>query len=244
MKNIFQGNILITKKVAEVLGYEENEEIHYGWFTQDIYFQTFFYLSKRFGQPIIYDDYKDGGTWIFHIKEFNIQIYMNSSWVIFMMFGRIGNSRLNSPYTVKYQRRWRAERENLISLYGKERTPREQQILRDLFEKFKQIHSIDENKISDEEFERKYSNLWFEYVNRYNNDIINIDHKKFTAKYGQVYQNSYTRQALRVLDKFLKNMLTPIWVRDVPYNIKGQMTDKQASIYSKYINNINIEFKA
>lgn len=242
MQNIFQGNILITKKVAEALGFEINEETHYGWFTRDIYFQTFFYLSKRFGQPAIYDDYKDAGTWTFHVKEFDIEVHMNSSWVIFMMFGRIGNNRLHSPYAVKYQRRWRAERDNLICMYNEKRTEKEMLILRELFDKFKEIHNIDEEKISDEEFEEKYSHFWFEYINKYNEDIVNICYSEFTDKYGDVYQNSYTRRALRVLDKFLKNMLTPIWVRDVPYNIKGRITDGQSYYYSKYLNNIEIEF--
>lgn len=242
MVNIFQGNILITKKVSEALGYEENEETHYGWFTKDMYFQTFFYLSKRFGQPTIYDDYKDAGTWTFHVKEFDIQVHMNSSWVIFMMFGRIGNNKLHSPYSVKFQRRWRSERENLISLYGKEHTDREKMILTDLWKQFKEIHNIDEEKISNEEFEEKYGSSWFEYVNEYNNKIIAVDYQEISDKYGNTYQNSYTRHALRTLEKFLKNMLTPIWVRDVPYNIKGGMTDEKAYFYSRYDNNVKIEF--
>jgi hypothetical protein len=102
MFNIFQGNDLINRTIAKALSYEENQE--YSWFTSDMYFQTFFYLSKRFGNPSSFDDCKEAGAWAFKVKGYVIEIRMNASWVEFMMYGRIGNTRVNSPYTVKYMR--------------------------------------------------------------------------------------------------------------------------------------------
>jgi len=243
LKNIFQGNILINKKVADILGCKNEEDIKYGWFTQDIYFETFFYLTKRFGDPVIYDDYKDAGTWHFKVKDFAFHVYMNSSWVNFIIFGKIGNFELYSPATVKYQRRWRDESDKLIRLFSDEHNDKEKAILKQLFDKFKEENHIDEEKITDEEFDEKYSYSWYKFVNEYNNTIINVDFSEFTKKYGEVYQNAYTRRALRVLEKFLKNMLIPIYVRDVPYNIKGRISDEEANFYSRYENNIEIIFE-
>lgn len=64
--------------------------------------------------------------------------------------------------------------------------------------------------------------------------------EEFEQKYGQTYSNALTRHALKTLDKFLKNLLTPVWIRDVPYNIKGQMTPNEAYAASKYKNNLKI----
>ena len=66
---------------------------------------------------------------------------------------------------------------------------------------------------------------------------------EFIEKYGDVYQNAYTRHALRTLEQFLKNMLTAIWVRDCPFNIKGRMSDEEVRFYDRYTNNIKIEFQ-
>lgn len=241
MRNIFQGNTLLLKTVARVLGYTEN--IEHSWFTQDIYFSTFFYLTKRFGAPVIYDDYKDAGVWNFKVKQYTIQVYMNSSWVSFIMFGKIGNEGVHSPYVVKYRRRWCNERNNLVSLYGKTRTEREVEILTSLFEKFTIENSIDVDAISGDDFDKQYGQYWFEYINKYNNEVIGVNGKEFTEKYGEEYQNAYTRHALKTLEQFLKNMLTPIWIRDVPYNIKGSISDQEAANYSRYKENISIIFK-
>jgi hypothetical protein len=46
--NIFQGNDLLLKQVADSLGYEYDED-SYDSPTDGIYFQAFFYLTQRFG---------------------------------------------------------------------------------------------------------------------------------------------------------------------------------------------------
>lgn len=243
MRNIFQGNSLLLKTVARVLGYTNEEDIKYGWFTRDIYFSTFFYLTKRFGNPVIYDDYKDGGVWNFKVKQYVIQVYMNSSWVSFIMFGRIGNECVDSPYYVKYRRAWLANRDNLISVYSEKQTDKEVNIMINLFNDFQKEQGFDGGAITQEEFDKTYANKWFDYILKYNDRIINIDHGDITAKYGNEYQNAYTRHALKTLEQFLKNMLAPIWVRDVPYNIKGCISDHEAGNYSRYENNILITFE-
>lgn len=245
-KNIFQGNKLLNETVCRVLGYDVTDEnITHGWFTENIYTQAFFYLTKRFGNCDIYDDYKDGGLWNFSVKDYTIRIYLNSSWVSFIMFGKIGNMDVNSPYLTKYRREYRRKKDQLINTFkqdGEGWTDRERPIVEKLYKEFLEKHSINENNTTQEEWNEKHAYNWYECIESYNRGIINVNHIDILNKYGDTYQNSYTRHALRTLEQFLKNMLVPIWVRDVPYNIKGVITDKEASLYSRYKSNIKIEF--
>ncbi len=79
--------------------------------------------------------------------------------------------------------------------------------------------------------------MWYYHIEEYNENVIDLDPKEIERKYGKIYSNKQTRKALRVLSKFLKNMLTPIRIRDVGFNIKGECGDE----YGKYIG--NIEYK-
>lgn len=243
--NIFQGDERLLRVVSKTLGYEESEyNITRGIFTDDIYFTTFFYLTKRFGKGEIFDDYKDAGVWSFEVKDYTIQIYMNSSWVQFMIFGRKGNITVHSPYVVKMNREIQRNSSKYVSLFKSKHTALEERILREQFELFKSEKGIDESKISGEEFNEFYRYDWYNWMQKYNDEIINVDRKEFLSKYGDIYQNAYTRHALKTLEQFLKNMLTAIWIRDVPYNLKGRMTDEEARFYERYIDNIKIIFKA
>ena len=91
-----------------------------------------------------------------------------------------------------------------------------------------------------EGFEDKLGQKWFDRILEYNNEIIGVDLEEFREKHGKIYYSSKTRNALRTLDQFLKNMLTPIWIRDVPYNIKGVCSERE---FDRHINNVKIEFK-
>lgn len=242
--NIFQGDERLLRIVCRVLGYEENEEnTAYGWFTEDIYFSTFFYLTKRFGGCQVFDDYKDAGVWNFEVKDYTIQIYMNSSWVQFIIYGRKGNITVHSPYIVKVDRERIKKRAQMVRLHTDEKTDVEMQILQEQFELFQLKEGFKGEEILDEQFKERYGMAWYEWMDNYNNNIIDVDYDEFTAKYGKVYSNSYTRHALKTLDQFLKNLLTPFWVRDVPYNLKGRMTDEEARFYERFENNIIIKFK-
>ena len=75
------------------------------------------------------------------------------------------------------------------------------------------------NKPEEELTKEDFSGL-FEYARKYNNDVININKDSYD-KYGTYYSNAYTKRALKTLSQFLNNMLTPIWIRDCAYNIKG-----------------------
>lgn len=239
MFNIFQGNELIRKTIAKALGYDVNQE--HTWFTQDIYFQTFFYLSKRFGNPSLFDDYKEAGAWAFKVKNYIIEIRMNSSWVEFMVYGKISNMMVNSPYVVKHNREALRKRDLMISVHG-DWNENEKKIVDVLFETFLTENNIDKS-LPQKQFDKKYGIKWYEEICKYNKKIINVNYDEVVKLYGDSYQNSYTRHALKTLNQFLNNMLTPIWIRDVPYNIKGQLSDKNVSDYKRYINNIKIEFQ-
>lgn len=237
--NIFQGNQLLLNQVAKSLGYENPEN---SWFTEDIYLSTYFYLSKRFGPPAIYDDYKLAGTWDFKVKNYTIRIELNSNWVIFIVFGppKYRNYAARScPYWVKRRRLERLKEAELIDLFAQENTDEESQKIEDVFRKFCLDEGID-NSWTDERFQKEKLHDWIKFIDQYNNQVIGLDYDSFTAKHGSLYINSGIRHALRTLDSFLKNMLTPIWIRDVPYNIKGRC-DPKLDIYT---DNIPIDYLA
>jgi hypothetical protein len=240
MTNIFQGNDLIIKTIAKTLGYSEEQE--YSSFTEDIYFQAFFYLSKRFGEPSRFDDYKEAGAWRFKVKNYIIDVRLNSLWVEFIVYGKIGNHELNSPYIVKAIREKRKKEKLLLNEYGKWNET-ETIIVRNLFSEFLLENKIDESMEQDV-FDKEYSMKWFEYVCSYNIKILDVDFDEIVKKYGHSYQNSYTRHALKTLSQFINNLLTPIWIRDVPYNLKGQIKDKDLHLYERYQDNIKIEFQS
>lgn len=243
MFNIFQGDKRILTTVCKALGYEQTEEnITYGWFTEDIYPQTYLYLNKRFGKGSPYDEDKEAGAWTFKVKEFIIQIRMCSSIVSFMVYGRKGSTTVHSPYVVICNREHHKKRELLINMFATEYTPTEQKLLSEQFKLFAAEKEIDAD-ITEEVFDKTYSMQWFEWINDYNNRILNIDSKEIEQKYGTIYQNAYTRHALRTLEKFLHNMLTPIYIRDVPYNIKGRLSNQRASDFDRYRDNIKILYQ-
>lgn len=246
--NIFQGNNLIKGVIAKCLKYEPNQEST--WFTEDIYFEAFFYLSKRFGQPKILDDYKDGGTWDFSVKEYTIRLHLNSSWLEVIIFGdehknpmsknNFRNYSMRSPYMVKYWREQILKKSLFIDMFKEKRTKSETKVIENLFEKFKKEHNIDDTWTDEKFKEEGKENDWFDYVNNYNNSLININRDEFEKKYGSDYKNAKTKHALKTLEQFLNNMMTPIYVRDVAFNIKGNCDSRE---FNKYIDNIEIKLK-
>jgi hypothetical protein len=244
--NIFSGRNGISDVIAEALLYDKNQK--YDWFTKDMYFQTFFYLSKRFGQHKIMDDLKDGGTWNFKVKEYTIQISLNSSWVTFIIFGEGSKknklSRNNfiiyshrCPYWVKLWREQRKKSSLLLNLHVEKKTERELKIIKKLQDSFFKENGIDDSW-TDERFQKEKSNSWYRYLEKYNNDILGVDMDFYNKNYGQDYKNAKTKHALKTLRQFLNNMMTPISVRDASYNIKGRCGNE----FDKYVDNIKIEF--
>lgn len=239
--NIFQGSELLQKTVAESLGYESNQK--YSWFTQDMYFETFFYLSKRFGSPKIFDDYKDGGNWCFLVKDYQITISLNSSWVTFIVYGeyKISNQFTHHPYWVKTRRETLKKSDLLIKNLddSEKRSKYENMQIQKLLDNFQEKNNIPDN-INNEDFNEKYGyDFWYEEINNFNNKILDVNFEDY-EKYGQ-YSNSKTRHALRTLRQFIQNMLTPIWVRDCAFNIKGRMSDQEAYFFERYKNNVKIK---
>jgi hypothetical protein len=239
MFNIFQDNDLIRNAIAKALGYDVKQE--YNWFTKDIYFQTFFYLSKRFGTPSMFDNCKEAGAWSFKVKEFIIEVRMNSSWVEFMMYGKISNRTINSPYVVKLNRERNKKSELIINEYG-EWSEYDKRIADSLFEIFLAENNINKSSLTQKQFDRDFGMKWYNRICKYNSSVVNVDYEIITKLYGETYQNSYTRHAIRTLNQFLNNMLTPIWIRDVPYNIKGLISDENVDNCKRFENNIKIEF--
>ena len=225
MKNIFQGNILIRKCIADSLGYnfdESKEEFKFLWFTKDIYLAAFFYLTNRFGSPINYDDYKTAGTWNFLVKDFTIQITFRSTDLEIIVFGEKWH---NHGGLTKYQvKRQRLEHKNSHKLLHLD------------FNKNKIIW--DENHVNSEDVRKELesNDNVMDWIFEYNNKASGVNGLEIN---NIPYQNTYIRRALKTLSQFLHNMLTPIWIRDCSYNIKGRCETE----FEKYNNNINIHFE-
>ncbi len=225
MNNIFQGNSLIRKCIADSLGYnydKTKDEFKCGWFTKDIYLSAFFYLVNRFGIPEKYeDDYKTAGMWSFFVKDFIIQITFLSTYLQISIFGK--KWHFFGGLTEYDVRRNRLLRKNSHKLLHFVEISRDTEV------------SWNEKYVDTEEVEkglRESDNAW-EYLCRYNDKASGVDKLEINNK---PYQNSYTKRALKTLTQFLNNMLTPIYVRDVAYNIKGRCGDE----FAKYRDNIEI----
>ncbi|MDO6737108.1 hypothetical protein [Wenyingzhuangia sp. 2_MG-2023] len=242
--NIFQQSDILQNTVAKALGIEPNDK--YPWLiTSNMYFETYFYLSRRFGPPKILDDLKDGGTWDFAVKNYTIRICLNSSWVSFIVFGeyRLQNNFIHSGFWVKKQREERKKNHLLIKELENpsERTDYENEQIQILLNEFQKEQNIPDD-ITPEEFNDTYGvQFWYDKINDFNNKIIDVKLEDY-EEHGE-YSNSKTRHALKTLDQFIKNMLTPIYIRDRAFNIKGVLTDKESCDLVRYENNIKIEYK-
>lgn len=228
--NIFQGNELIREVIAEAWGYEPNQDDT--TFTEDMYFSAFFYLCNRFGPPRNGEKGRNVGEWVFRVKRYTVSIQMNSCWVQVLMFGdgtkenplarrNFRTYSFRSPYTVRTWREARRKKHLLVDLTDPSKEPENIAIQERLWNEFCQREGIDETW-TNERFETEKLRVWMDYVENYNGEVIGINYAQFTEKYGYVYSNSQTSHALRTLRCFLRNLLTPIWIRDVGYNIKGR----------------------
>ena len=255
--NIFQGRNGITEVVYDVLGYEKTEQICVS-ITKNIYFETYFYLCNRFGSPKVFDDYKKINVWNFNVKKYTITIELNSSWVTFIMFGEskknkclsknnFHNYSMRSPYWVKSWREQERKKHKLLNLYSEKKSKREQKIIDKLWNDFFDKNGLESEEWTNERFKNEKqengktkSDEWFELLQQYNRDIINVEKFEHYEKRG--YSNSKTKHALKTLRQFLNNMLTPIYIRDAPFNIKGRIDDKEASDLMRFEKNIEINF--
>lgn len=86
--------------------------------------------------------------------------------------------------------------------------------------------------------------LKMKYYDFYSDNIqkISINSEDFEQIIGEYYQTSEIGHALTILSSFLYNMLTPIFIRDCAFNIKGVIDDDDLENYEDYKNNIDIEY--
>lgn len=249
--NIFQGRNGITDVIYEVLGYEKNENMSCS-ITRDIYFESYFYLCNRFGTPRIFDDYKKINIWNFKVKNYVISIELNSSWVTFIIYGKISKNKfmsknnfqnyfVRSPYWVRYWRESIKNKSKLIDLMAEKKSKKDLKIIENLWNKFFDENGLESDEWTDERFEKEKKREWFKYLENYNTQIINPDSFSHLHEIKN-YSNSKTKHALKTLRQFLNNMLTPISVRDCGFNIKGRISDSDYKNCEKFENNIKIEF--
>jgi len=239
--NIFQDRNGIREVIKEVIGNEK-----------DIYFQAYFYLSNRFGHPKIFDDYKKSMIWSFNVKNYIIQIKLDTSSVIFMIFGKVNKNSIlsknnfenyssRSPYWVKYGRELNRNKGKYFDIFAKKRTKQQKTLLEKIYADFLAIHNPNNEGWIQDYSKETIVNLFTLFIEDYNEKVIGLENFKHYDKNG--YSNSKTRHALRTLRQFLNNMLTPISVRDVSFNIKGKMKHSEVHFYNRYVDNIKIEYK-
>lgn len=239
-RNIFHGNDDLMRLVNKTLNLGDGVSRRA---SEKIYHQAYFYLSERFGPHFEHDEYKIAGVWQFEVKDYIIEVVICSIWVTFIVYGDPGyDIGLKTPYWVKRNRELGRKRHLIAQIFKDERTEQENDIISEQATAFITHNDIDPN-IPLEEFNEKHMSAFVDWLIKYNDTIVGIDHDEIASKYGKVYRNSRSRHALRTLEQFLKNMLVPHYIRDVPYNITGRISYEDANMYNnRYDGNVKIEY--
>jgi hypothetical protein len=168
-------------------------------------------------------------VWRFEVKGYLVEIRFNASWVIFIVYGDPKKFPMCplSPYNV---RRFREEKRKRKQLFGTSKRTRKFE--KELWKKFVEENDIMNWEQSEWDADRKIQVKWADYVDAYNEAVIGIGTwEEWADRYGVVHINANIRHARRALEKFVKNMLAPIYIRDVAYNIKGEVKDMTCMRY-------------
>ncbi len=203
-----------------------------------IYLSAFFYLTKRFGVPEIYDSYKDAGNWNFKVKNYHIRIRLDSSGIVVLIYGKGKVTErfiFDSPYRIMQLRKMRKYQDVTLDqdrffVKSKHYDPKHQEKIIDCLNKFIEEHNIDDAYCQQHFGKPNDNECLYEINEMYEDQLFSIGEvEEIEQKYGRNYSNSRTRHAVKVLERFLRNMLEPIWIRDVAYNIKGRVPYKELS---------------
>ena len=203
MYNIFQANDTIKQQICKTLDLDSSDL----FFASPLYFTAFFYLQKRFGDYFILDKHKDAAVWGFKVKYYNIQIILSSNNVTFLVFGP-------KKYVPKYPLWAKIHRMSKKGLYTNPSIFFDKEAWKPIFKKH-----LEGQNINYLEATQEHLDCFCELVQQESTTVIKEQRGRYK---DEDYSNAYTRHALRTFDQFLKNMLTPIWVQDVGYNIKGR----------------------
>jgi len=250
MLNLTASNIrLLEKSVLNILKAHSNYK-RYTRYTSTIYFQAYFYLSKRFGDGTKHyscDTDKDAAIWRFKVKYLYIDVRLSSCNVLFYVYAprkRYDDMVLDVIELAHFRNRY-AKRHLLIHYWNYHNfSEDEQQMFDNAVSQFAKQKNILLDTESDE-FWDKYDDDIFEYIDTINEKVLNFNwqkYKQLQKKYGK-YRNAQTRYAIRTFESFLKNMLVPIDIDDCSYNIKGRVADEDYFRFMQYKNNIKITLK-
>jgi hypothetical protein len=243
--NIFQGNEDLLNVIAQELQvtpktYQDLGGIIASSLTEDFYFEAFFYLTKRFGEGKPNDTYKEAAVWDFEVKDYIIRVCFETSSIDFMMFGDAKHyiNVLTSPYWIHKVRKMEKVSKEIEALLCDSGTENGLKNTMVLYADFCKKNNIEV------EFSDLYyysSDLFLKFYmecERYNEGLTGVEnYDVFESKHGMIYQNAKTRNALKVMRQFLRNMLSPIFIRDVAYNIKGECDMD----FVRYSDNIEIK---
>lgn len=228
MINIFQGNQQIRQIICQELEVEGGKHGDF-FYTNKYYFQAFFYLTQRFG--VHYKQFYDVATWSFKIKHYVIEIVFNDSFFYFIIFGNETKFNNRDQYRLWVKRNRNAKKyHNTIFDETTDFSKGEAKLFLDYFLKANAIESI-----SEESFDAGYGDAFYEVVQVHNDLYLNegVDKKIHTLEH---HTNSLKNHALRTLRQFIRNLHTPVRLKDVNYNIRGVCGCE----YNHYENNVKI----
>jgi hypothetical protein len=249
--NIFQGDFGESNPIQKVLfpdfkipnnGYGDDYEVSKK--TREIYFQAFFYLTKRFGESNKHriDDCKHAGRWDFAVKNYQITVLIDSCSVNFIVFGKRGSFLSSAtPYNVKKER-FALKSDKVINIFDVQE--KDTAAINQLATEFCAEKGIDDNWDSFAEKINTDIQLWQDFsdkIFRHNHQVQGFSIKSINEKHGTYYDNAEKRRARRTLEQFLKNMLSPISVRDCSFNITGIVSDADYFKFSGFADNIKID---
>lgn len=236
MISVFQGSDDLRKVVSESLGLSTDWEDRFDY-TYPIYHTAFFYLQKRFGVSENYDEDKESGHWVLEFKNVRFCFRFHSDsleiWVL-------GNGRDHISYnTFPNQRAYNRvlRRHSFVELY-----PFENMKIGELTKEEVDLHHEEVlkffgSKNPPSDIVEEKIDEWLNYVYSFNyNKRMELykKHSRYTTeqyiefekKYGRC--KSHHKYLLKILRKLLKCfMREPVWVRDVPFNIKGRMNGRE-----------------
>lgn len=232
MQSVFQSSADLMKVVIDSL-HLIDKDTERPWATSEIYHQSYFYMLKRFGKPNhAHDEYKEAGAWSITYKRVTVLVRF-ASWVEFWIMG--SNRDFSSYNTTAYQRSLYRKMEGALTIEYDGRDAEKKGTL-DIHlqaeKEFLDLHpEVDSENITQEQFSE-----WVMFCNRKNRDI-SIRHAEAKGLHPKGYYdelqlkysnlNSRHRYMLKIFGEILQDfMTTPVWVRDVPHNIKGFMDEK------------------
>lgn len=237
-------NPQVRKKNIE----EKDDNMGFPIASKYFYCESFFYLYLSYGSPARYDEYKQAGEWTLRYKDVYININFSSSKYFFRLYSKKQKFTLRyNPYAVRLRREIRKYRDVLMPNMLRGCEPANDKQKQEWDSKWVAF-LVENNAMEMEEEEFNKADLrqkWFDLCEDYNKQYL-TSYEDFVAQVGEKYSEyhitSQHKYYLRIFRRFLKDLLKPEYVRDVPYNILGRLNDDKGN-ETKSLKLINVTHK-